>query len=356
MREVIFISTLIFLFVGCNPKARTEDPREVLGFTDATTMRELASKAIGIANKILENQEQNFILKASWKDEQGNNHESAKSVKTVEIYLLRPKNYYPTFVKEEGNLNDFRAELENIEINKEHEYCGDTEDCVENLYSNFGIGPIVANVLKQQGSLEIAKTNPLSNYIALIDGDLQKFQMLFGQSIFGEQDMPGFENFIAIVLLHEIGHLNRSFSIQDIKELPKGNFEGYVKYFNLLNPEKKEEARADAYAAHLISKYARSNKSDLTLDDRRIILYIPIQAMYTYLYQLLDKSEGGRCRQYFDPTKTHPNLQLRYIAMSLIVSDKSNDLGQLSRYLGTRESLSKKRFATVNMECSSLDF
>lgn len=355
MKKVFFIPILLSFF-NCNHFVTPEDPREELGLIDATTMRSTASKAIGIANKILKNQKQNFKLRASWENFEGNEQLVESAGKTITVFLLRPKSYFPTFEKELEVISDFRSELENVKVNKEFENCADEDDCVRNLYANHEIGSIVANVMKQQASLEIAKTNPKSNYIALLDSDLQKFKMLFGKNIFGDFIMPGFENFIAIILLHEIGHLNQSFHLNELNGLPNDNYNALRNYHNSLNQNKQEETRADAYAAYMISNYAKSSDKTLSYEDRSVILYIPLQAILVYIYQLFDKSEAGLCRQYFDPTRTHPNLQLRYIAMSLILSEKPKDFGRLESYLNTRYTISNKDFALSNMECSRLHF
>ena len=196
-------------------------------------------------------------------------------------------------------------------------------------------------------TLQLAKIKVDRKYVALIDGDVQRFQLLFGKGLEGEQAVPFFEYFLAIILLHEVGHLDQSFQLDSLS-LPAEAKLIYNDYLSFLNYAKKEEARADAYASNAIAEVGG-------LDTATIALYIPFQGVLAYGYYLFDKSQGGICRHYFDPTEEHPNFEMRYRAMYLILQPNSRIVQKImSNYLLNRRAIMNKDYSSENKECARL--
>lgn len=348
--ELIFFLVSALLTISCQQeKELLNDPREAGELRDATTSREILEKAIDMANLLLSKQEDYFIT-PSWKP---SDSIQSNSNNVITVFLLRPKRYFPTFDYEKSLIDSFALALENVQLDSTLSNCADTDECVHDMYKDSNIGTVVAQILNQHSTLQIANTNPKRKYIAFLDGDLQKFQFLFERGMIGKNRLPNFENFLTIILLHEVGHLNQSFTLDSLN-LPEEAKIAYDKYLSLLNESKREEARADAFAAKLIREVVL-NSNNLTREEKEIAYFIPIQSLLAYVYFLFDKSEGGICRHYFDQTNKHPNFELRYLAMSLILMPNSQpNINLLNNFIDKREAIASKPYATKNPDCTCL--
>lgn len=260
---------------------------------------------------------------------------------------MRKKGGFADVTPENRAVNNFVASLKALQVNPEAQDCGDLEECVHNLYKNSNIGQTVARIINQHASFNTASTKPEARWIALYDADIQRFQILYDRDLMGYNSLPHFEYFITIMLLHEVGHLNTRFRLDSLTN----KTESYERYLQALNDTQREEARADAFAAEMIRRAVFSPANGLTADEKELLLYIPVQALLAYRFFLFDKSPGGLCRHYFDFTNSHPNFEMRYLAMTTLVNP-ANDL--LEKFLDTREALAQKSFTRTNPECTCM--
>ena len=152
------------------------------------------------------------------------------------------------------------------------------------------------------------------------------------------------------LILHEIGHLETSFSIEKLGLKPPLST-SYARLKKELAPPLWEELRADAYAATLIQRAWYDADKHRTNDPEINDVAETQMALWflTFKFTTFDKSDAGIRRRYLEApdaktsSVTHPNWELRLLAIASLIGSPAgvnSFTDELNKFLDDRLRIS----------------
>ena len=321
------------------------------GLVDAASSRNVMISTIAIVNRILQGRADHKVM-PSWDPDGG---EEDTSGRTLYVFLVRSPSD-PTEVIEqqkalEAHLADFHHALEKLPpMDPRFAQCTDFDACAKEMYSSYDLAATQATVVAAINSLDTAEVRDTCGYCVLIQSAaFERFSALYGVNLDGTRFIRP-EYLAVFLILHEIGHLETSFSIEKLGLKPPLST-SYARLKKELAPPLWEELRADAYAATLIQRAwydaDRHRTNDAEINDvaeTQMALWF-----LTFKFTTFDKSDAGIRRRYLEApdakasSVTHPNWELRLLAIASLIGSPAgvnSFTDELNKFLDDRLRIS----------------
>jgi hypothetical protein len=322
------------------------------GLIDAASSRNEMIGAIAIVNRILQGRADHKVM-PSWDADGG---EEDTSGRTFYVFLVRSPSDPAEVIKQqkalEAHLADFHRALENLPpMDPRFTQCTDFEACAKEMYRSYDLAATQIAVVSAINSLDTAEVRDTCGYCVLIQSAaFERFVALYGTNLDGTRFIRP-EYLAVFLILHEIGHLENSFSIEKLRIKPPLS-ESYARLKKELSPPLWEELRADAYAATLIQRawYDADNHRTNDAEINDVAETQLAQWLLTFKFTTFDKSDTGIQRRYLDasgveasPPPTHPNWELRLLAIASLIATPAGVTtftDQLNQFLDDRSRIS----------------
>ena len=317
MRRVLVFLLVLPLVAACSRwTGDVADPREVYGFSDAGFLRPQVDAAIAIANDMLDGAGSTVRLRSSWTAEHGRK-KGGDGRSEVLVYLVRQ----PVSVDTEARLlqdaeqsaKRFWNEIGRARLNEAAADCRDADDCVEAQYPPE-VGRGFDALYDNRAALEIAVQQVRCNCIVLFQGDLERFDLIFGRSADQSEGVPLVWH-LPMILLHELGHSEQRFSRP---ALPGEAEAAYRRMEAMLTAAQREEVRADAFVAAVMRKRCFTGQKT-SWDVSQSCMAAAAHGIFVFMQDLFGKSKEGLCRRYLPASATHPSYMLRQLALGVVI-------------------------------------
>jgi len=345
------------------------------GYLPAIALRTEVQKSVEISNQLLERSGRDWKFVTDWSTEGDVGHDSEN---VLTVYLVRSRARLSAV---QASIDKTKKIVENQlahdhQVLLEYDNCTDADDCVEKLYVNNS-SKLAIQTLSNIFETEIAKTQINCNCVVLFEDDLIRFKEMFTsywdsfllsirfdseaelKEAIEQDKVPHMlldsieENlfsFIPLFLLHEMGHFDRTFKPTTIHA-----FDDQIdSMINLgLNSSKYEEIRADLFASDVY--FGGCFSENITKEIQKTCVNGSTISMMIFAWTLTGKSKEARCLRYLDRSKTHPNLQLRFLIRDLYMSrDSESAKSLLSDFLNIRSQISSKSWINEVSTCKNM--
>jgi hypothetical protein len=303
----------------------------------------IANQALAITDKI--------SLFPSWK--------SKTDGSAIPVYLLESSASrmvdQGSIISAEKTLADFRKSLDTAKVDPRFENCNDSSDCAGLMYKGTVAVELAAKILNKHAGLNNAFFEEKCKCIALIEPDIQKLNLIYTKLLTKDNESIPAEYFIATILLHEVGHYQKDYIVNYVSSWEKT----YTAVLDGLNASQKEEMRADAFAATRLRDSCFNKARPPSFEVHQTCIAALIHPLEYFVYSLFDKSRAGRCRFYLENAGSHPNYYLRYLAIGLIISEKSSGAAQkakelIDEFLKTRSEIRMKSWSRTAEGCKGM--